>query len=133
MIVVDIQGVGDLWTDPQIHTADGSDYGDGNLGTRGMALFFHSHVCNGICESLRLSKFDLASSESAQHKKFLKMQVGGTTCCVFDRAAWFCLRIFVWFVPICTDKVAPIVLVYIFYQVLIFLCAVVAWIMTFTN
>lgn len=32
MMVVDIQGVGDLYTDPQIHTANGQDYGDGNLG-----------------------------------------------------------------------------------------------------
>ena len=38
-----MQGVGDLYTDPQIHTAQGDQYGDGNLGTRGMALFFHSH------------------------------------------------------------------------------------------
>ena len=45
LIVVDIQGVGDLYTDPQIHTAEGTEYGDGNLGVRGMALFFHSHSC----------------------------------------------------------------------------------------
>jgi elongation factor 2 kinase len=32
LMVVDIQGVGDLYTDPQIHTACGADYGDGNLG-----------------------------------------------------------------------------------------------------
>ena len=42
-MVVDIQGVSDLWTDPQIHSANGLDYGDGNLGVRGMALFLLSH------------------------------------------------------------------------------------------
>ncbi|KAM5328884.1 eukaryotic elongation factor 2 kinase isoform 2-T3 [Glossophaga mutica] len=31
LIVVDIQGVGDLYTDPQIHTVKGTDFGDGNL------------------------------------------------------------------------------------------------------
>lgn len=30
--MVDIQGVGDLYTDPQIHTEKGTDFGDGNLG-----------------------------------------------------------------------------------------------------
>lgn len=32
LIIVDIQGVGDLYTDPQIHTESGADFGDGNLG-----------------------------------------------------------------------------------------------------
>lgn len=34
-LCVDIQGVGDLYTDPQIHTLDGQGYGDGNLALRG--------------------------------------------------------------------------------------------------
>ena len=45
-------GVGDLYTDPQIHTIDMKDYGEANLGTRGMALFFSSHVCSPLCEML---------------------------------------------------------------------------------
>ena len=70
-MVVDIQGVGDLYTDPQIHTHVGTDYGDGNLGVKGFALFFSSHVCNDVCKSLGLTKFDMAETESKCQEKMI--------------------------------------------------------------
>ena len=36
--MVDIQGCGDLYTDPQIHTLQGTEYGDGNLGVKVICL-----------------------------------------------------------------------------------------------
>ena len=56
-LVVDVQGVGDLLTDPQIHTRDGQGFAGGNMGLRGMALFFANHRCNAICRQLRCRPF----------------------------------------------------------------------------
>lgn len=52
--MVDIQGVGDLYTDPQIHTEKGTDFGDGNLGIYQYPAFF-------LLINLKTSyKFDLS-------------------------------------------------------------------------
>lgn len=56
LMVVDIQGVSDIYTDPQILSPDGEGYGMGNLGMKGIQRFFHSHVCNPICHQLGLSQ-----------------------------------------------------------------------------
>ncbi|DBA04053.1 TPA: hypothetical protein N0F65_009400, partial [Lagenidium giganteum] len=54
LLAVDIQGVGDKYTDPQIHTLNGDDFGKGNLGALGFQKFLSSHRCNSICRYLKL-------------------------------------------------------------------------------
>lgn len=56
-LVCDIQGVGDTFTDPQIHSNAGHRnylYGRGDMGIEGIQHFFATHRCNGICRSLGL-------------------------------------------------------------------------------
>eukprot|EP00667_Euglena_gracilis_P010932 EG_transcript_11139 len=54
MMVVDIQGVGDRYTDPQIHSTDGKAFGSGDMGLKGMEKFLKTHWCNSICTYLGL-------------------------------------------------------------------------------
>lgn len=54
LVVCDIQGVGNFYTDPQIHSFDGEGFGSGNLGLDGLNRFLNSHACTSVCEELRL-------------------------------------------------------------------------------
>jgi len=54
LIVVDIQGVGNYYTDPQIHSFNGEGFGLGNLGQSGIRKFLQSHKCNRLCKALGL-------------------------------------------------------------------------------
>ncbi|TPP48962.1 Alpha-kinase family protein [Leishmania donovani] len=54
LMVVDIQGVDDYYTDPQILSSDGEGYGRGNLGEEGIRRFLESHRCNEVCRAVGL-------------------------------------------------------------------------------
>lgn len=55
MIICDIQGIGNLWTDPQILTVrNTSRYGRANIKMRGISKFLANHRCNNICQKLGL-------------------------------------------------------------------------------
>lgn len=54
-LVCDIQGVEDIYTDPQIHSvSDRPRFGKADMGVEGVRKFFETHRCNAICEFLRL-------------------------------------------------------------------------------
>ena len=69
VLVCDLQGVGDLWTDPQIHSADGRGYGKGNMGMKGIHAFLQNHRCNAICTALKLPVVGRAPKPDAQGTK----------------------------------------------------------------
>ena len=56
LLICDIQGVGGMYTDPQIlSTAQAQTrFGDGDLGERGIQAFFRSHRCNDTCRAAGL-------------------------------------------------------------------------------
>ena len=47
-----------MYTDPQLHSTDLTKYGAGNLGRKGIALFFYTHRCNPLCSLFRLPQFE---------------------------------------------------------------------------
>jgi elongation factor 2 kinase len=61
-LVADIQGVGDLYTDPQVLSSD-YRFGEGDLGPRGMGLFFKTFRHCGISDAMGLPIFPLSKNE----------------------------------------------------------------------
>jgi len=53
-MMVDLQGVGGILTDPQIHCLNPKKFGSGNMGYYGMMKFFMTHYCNEYCNKLHL-------------------------------------------------------------------------------
>eukprot|EP01126_Amoeba_proteus_P057527 TRINITY_DN7326_c0_g1_i10.p1 TRINITY_DN7326_c0_g1~~TRINITY_DN7326_c0_g1_i10.p1 ORF type:complete len:495 (-),score=97.68 TRINITY_DN7326_c0_g1_i10:91-1575(-) len=83
LMVVDMQGVGDMYTDPQIHSAERvgiSKYGNGNLGVKGIALFLYTHQCNPVCKMLGLKEFVLYDSTVVASHHSPRLWRATTTC-----------------------------------------------------
>eukprot|EP01127_Copromyxa_protea_P001223 TRINITY_DN1123_c0_g1_i4.p1 TRINITY_DN1123_c0_g1~~TRINITY_DN1123_c0_g1_i4.p1 ORF type:complete len:223 (+),score=21.43 TRINITY_DN1123_c0_g1_i4:327-995(+) len=61
LIIVDLQGVNNLLTDPAIHCTDLLKFGDMNLGQEGMKQFFKNHKCSDKCREFGLGPVDADS------------------------------------------------------------------------
>uniref|UniRef100_A0A7S3JW90 Alpha-type protein kinase domain-containing protein n=1 Tax=Aureoumbra lagunensis TaxID=44058 RepID=A0A7S3JW90_9STRA len=63
VLVCDVQGVADLYTDPCIHSAR-QTFGESDLGRRGMALFFQSYPTPPLFTIMGLPNFTLSIAET---------------------------------------------------------------------
>lgn len=82
-MVVDLQGVGNLLTDPAVHTRDEKRFvlSDTNLHVDGFKCFFAMHVCNSICHELGLrSNRDMAADDKYEFRKHWPT-MKPTVCC----------------------------------------------------
>lgn len=68
-LVADVQGVGDLYTDPQVLSMD-YRFGDGDLGPRGMALFFKTFRHCDMSDRLGIPIFPLSRNEKKHQAKY---------------------------------------------------------------
>jgi len=82
LLICDIQGVGDCYTDPQCHSVDGLGYGKGNMGVRGFTKFLSTHRCNAICRYLKLPLInakelqdDIGTIPNQQFMSYTKIKV----------------------------------------------------------
>ena len=68
-LVADIQGIGDLYTDPQVLSID-YRFGDGDLGPRGMALFFKNFRHCDLSDKMGIPIFPLSRNERKHQAKY---------------------------------------------------------------
>lgn len=68
-LVADIQGIGDLYTDPQVLSID-YRFGDGDLGPRGMALFFKNFRHCDLSDRMGIPIFPLSRNERKHQAKY---------------------------------------------------------------
>lgn len=68
LMIVDLQGVGNVLTDPQLHCLDRERFGKGNLGYQGILMFFNTHQCNDHCRALGLVNPRMTTSLSANFR-----------------------------------------------------------------
>ncbi|KAJ9468372.1 Myosin heavy chain kinase A [Diplonema papillatum] len=65
LVVCDLQGVGGMYTDPQIHSLDGEEFGLGNLGEDGIRKWMAGHKCCPLCTALGFTPVSgLSNAES---------------------------------------------------------------------
>jgi hypothetical protein len=69
-VITDIQGVGEMYTDPVINSSDqkhraAKTFGIGNGGDVFIKKFVDSHICNSYCKQLKLTEFSNGRSQSA--------------------------------------------------------------------
>jgi hypothetical protein len=82
-LVVDLQGVDSVFTDPQIHSVEATRFGVGNLSTEGIVTFFSTHECNSVCRALSLGSFgsSLEEEEAPEAKRVLAKDKSMTCSC----------------------------------------------------
>ncbi len=56
-MVLDIQGVGYMLTDPQVASVEEKKYHYGNLGAIAISTFFEHHICSEICQVLGIHEY----------------------------------------------------------------------------
>jgi len=77
LVVVDIQGVGSFYTDPQIHSFDGEGFGLGNMGQEGLTKFLKTHECNDICAWLNLPAVTLKETDYEMARRLQEEEMKG--------------------------------------------------------
>lgn len=81
LLICDIQGVSDCYTDPQCHSIEQDGIGGkGNLGQRGIDRFLATHRCNAICRYLKLPSInanysDLGTLPVTQYMSYEQVKV----------------------------------------------------------